>query len=85
MRAHLIITEHPYSAVTDANGKFSIPKVPSGEWEFRFWHERPGYIRTVNMAGKDMELKRGTIALKLANEQRDLGQLRVDAAQFAVE
>ena len=31
MRSYLVITEHPYSAVTDKDGNFQIPKLPFGE------------------------------------------------------
>lgn len=85
MRAYLIITEHPYSAVTDADGKFEIPNVPNGNWEFRFWHERPGYIKSVKMADRELELKRGTVPLSLNGKVKDLGELRIGADQFAVE
>ncbi|MEO2032823.1 MAG: hypothetical protein ABGZ35_12125, partial [Planctomycetaceae bacterium] len=44
MLAHWLILDHPYAAVTDAKGKFTISKLPAGEHEFRVWHERVGYI-----------------------------------------
>jgi hypothetical protein len=44
MRAHWLIINHPYAAVTDKDGKFTIEKLPVGEIEFRIWHERNGYI-----------------------------------------
>jgi len=82
MRAYLVITEHPYSAVTDKDGKFSIPKIPQGEWEFRIWHERSGYFSQPTIDGKTAELKRGTVTLQLSGEQRDLGELVAKAAEF---
>ena len=42
MRAHIIVTDHPYTAVTDAAGRFSISHIPAGEYELRLWHERLG-------------------------------------------
>jgi hypothetical protein len=39
-----LILDHPYAAVTDADGKFSIGKLPAGEYEFIVWHESPGYL-----------------------------------------
>ena len=44
MKAHWLIINHPYAAVTDKDGKFTIEKLPVGEIEFRVWHERPGYL-----------------------------------------
>lgn len=44
MDAYWVVVDHPYAAVTGAQGQFMIPKLPVGEHEFRVWHERPGYI-----------------------------------------
>lgn len=44
MRAHLLMVDHPYAAVTDDEGRFEIPKLPLGEHEFQFWQERVGYL-----------------------------------------
>ena len=44
MKAHWLIINHPYATVTDKEGRFTIEKLPVGEFEFRIWHERPGYI-----------------------------------------
>ena len=34
--------EHPYYAVTDGEGKFSLSDVPAGEYEVKIWHETLG-------------------------------------------
>lgn len=36
--------EHPWGAVTDANGNFTIPDLPPGDWEFVIWHGKVGNI-----------------------------------------
>lgn len=36
--------DHPYFAVTDANGKFAIPNAPAGKWRLVVWHERAGWL-----------------------------------------
>lgn len=83
MHAYLIITEHPYSVVTDQEGRFEIRNVPLGEWEFKLWHERPGYLRTVHGREK-VELKRGLLKVTV-QEQTDLGTLKVPVADFATD
>ncbi|MCE9561074.1 MAG: sigma-70 family RNA polymerase sigma factor [Planctomycetes bacterium] len=35
--------DHPYFAVTDANGNFTIPNAPAGTWRLMIWHEKSGY------------------------------------------
>ncbi|MHC4879037.1 MAG: hypothetical protein ACYTGL_21505 [Planctomycetota bacterium] len=36
--------DHPFAAITDSEGKFSIENVPSGDLKFRVWHEKAGFI-----------------------------------------
>ena len=85
MRAYLVITEHPYSAVTDENGSFSIPKLPQGSWQFRFWHERPGYVKQLQTAETTLELQRGTLNLDLASAETDLGELTISADHLSAD
>jgi hypothetical protein len=42
MIAHVGVVDHPYYAVTDANGAFSFGNVPPGAYEIEAWHEQLG-------------------------------------------
>jgi len=42
MRAYIVVTEHPYATVTDAQGRFTLDQVPAGQYALRLWHERLG-------------------------------------------
>lgn len=42
MNAYVGVLEHPYFAVTDASGHFSIPGLPPGAYTVESWHERFG-------------------------------------------
>ena len=44
MTAWWLVLDHPYAAVTDDTGKFSIPDLPPGNYEFVIWQESYGYI-----------------------------------------
>ena len=44
MRAWWLVVDHPYAAVTDERGEFTIDNLPAGEHEFRVWHERAEWI-----------------------------------------
>jgi len=42
MTAYVGVSNHPFFAVTDENGNFSIPKVPAGKYTLEAWQERLG-------------------------------------------
>jgi hypothetical protein len=44
MHSYVYIFQHPYAAVTNANGEYSIPDIPAGTYEVRAWHEGFGDI-----------------------------------------
>jgi hypothetical protein len=71
MSAYVLVLDHPYAVVSDKDGKFKIEKLPVGELEFRYWHERPGYVEKA-------------VKIKIeSGKTKDLGQIKVPAAKFA--
>jgi plastocyanin len=42
MTGWLAVEEHPYVAVTDEKGAFSLTDVPAGDYELRVWQEKLG-------------------------------------------
>lgn len=44
MNAYVVVTEHPYHAVTDLYGAYEIDGVPPGDYKLRVWHERLGTL-----------------------------------------
>jgi plastocyanin len=54
MTAYVGVLEHPYFAVTDANGHFSIPPLPAGTYTLEIWHETLGtQTQQVTVAAKE--------------------------------
>jgi hypothetical protein len=39
MTAYVVVTDHPYHAVTDAYGEYLITDVPAGNYRVKVWHE----------------------------------------------
>lgn len=44
MSGYVLPVDHPWATVTDAEGRFEIPNLPDGTWEFVLWHEKALYI-----------------------------------------
>jgi plastocyanin len=44
MLAYIHVMEHPYFAIPDAQGRFTIKDLPPGTYRLRVWHERLGEV-----------------------------------------
>jgi plastocyanin len=78
----ILVRDNPYVAITDADGKFKIENIPAGNWKFQFWHKKTGYMRDLEVAGKDVG-RRGEVELEIANGKTlDLGKLSFPAESF---
>ena len=73
MQAYWLVVDHPYATVTDADGKFSIPKLPAGDYTFVVWQERVGYL--------DKAMK----ATIKAGAKTDLGDVKAAAEKFEIK
>ena len=40
MSAYHLVLEHPFAAVSDADGYFKIENLPAGNYQFKVWHEK---------------------------------------------
>lgn len=40
MSAYHLVLDHPFAAVSDADGNFEIKNLPAGNYQFKVWHER---------------------------------------------
>jgi hypothetical protein len=53
MAAYVFVMQHPFFAVTDASGRFSIEGLPAGKYTLHAWHETFGALE------QEMEVKAG--------------------------
>ena len=66
MKARIRVFDHPYFAITDADGKFTIKKAPTGAFDIFYWHPDNGWI-----GGKD---GRNGYPININNGVMDLGK-----------
>jgi RNA polymerase sigma factor (sigma-70 family) len=64
--------DHPYAAVTDADGKFEIKDAPAGKWRLAVWHEGVGYLGG----------PAGRLGTKLTIPESPAGTLELDPLSF---
>lgn len=74
-RSHVLVLDHPYMAVSDANGDFVIEDVPSGRWNVRVWHESIGELMLEGWPNRKLDVNRpfvdaGDITVNLSVDRR---------------
>ncbi len=69
MKAYIRVFDHPYYALTDADGRFAIPQAPAGPVRLVIWHERAGYRGPAGRGGEKIAIKAGGTT--------DLGELGI--------
>ncbi len=80
MKAHLVSLKHPYMAASAEDGTFEIKNLPAGPNEFQFWHEAPGYLKSLKLKPGSTDT-RGRVKLTIpAGQTLDLGDIKVPAA-----
>ena len=83
MQAWLLVQDHPYMAVSDADGRFTIEKLPPGEWTFVAWQEQAGYLQQVEHSGTPQTWTKGRFTVTVpASGGIDLGTVRLAAELF---
>ena len=65
MNGYVRVFEHPYYAVTDDDGNFTMPNAPQGKYRMVVWHEKVGFLNgkagrfgtPIDIAGPATQLK----------------------------
>jgi hypothetical protein len=70
MSAYVAVFDHPYYAVTDQQGRFTIKDVPAGEHQLELWHEPvdgkgPPVVQTLTVRVTDGQVTTTEPVLKL--------------------
>jgi plastocyanin len=78
MKAYLVVTDHPYAAVSDENGEIVIKNIPVGKQVFRANHDSLS-VKEVSVNGKDEEWDRNRFEVDIKPGMNDLGTVIVPA------
>jgi len=63
MVAWVVVTAHPFYAITGADGQFTFDGVPPGQYKLQIWHERLGTV-AANVTVGDKQPGRVTVEMK---------------------
>lgn len=82
MKGYIVVKDSPYFAVSDEDGKFTIKNLPTGEWTFQIWHEKPGYVDDVVTNGEAVEWSKGRVDVAIGPGENDLGEIKLEPSLF---
>ena len=77
MSAQLVVKGTPYVAVSDHDGKFTIPNLPVGQWTFQVWHEACNSIAEVILNDVPAKWPRGRFDYQVQEGDNDLGSIKI--------
>jgi hypothetical protein len=73
MESYLMVFDHPFFAVTAADGSFEITGVPVGEQKLVVWQSKVGYATTGGTRGMSVMVE--------ADKATDVGEIKLDPAK----
>jgi hypothetical protein len=83
MKGYIVVKDHPYIAITGADGSFEIKNLPAGKWTFQIWQEKSGFVDKVKVNGKDPKWAKGRVDVTIEPDKTaDLGEVMVAPANF---
>ena len=59
----VVVTAHPFYAITGADGQFAFDGLPPGQYKLQVWHERLGTV-AANVTAGDQQAARVTVEMK---------------------
>lgn len=85
MKAHWLIIDHPYAALTGKQGRFTIEKLPAGEHTFTVWQERSGFLGNKKADYGEIGAEKGITVTIKPGETTDIGTVSVPVDSLPAE
>jgi len=73
--AFILPRDNPYAAISAADGRFRMARLPVGTWEFHAWQERVGNLPAP-------EWPKGRFTATIQPGDNDLGTIRLDPSHW---
>ncbi|MFK7736933.1 MAG: methylamine utilization protein [Pirellulaceae bacterium] len=83
MKAHIVVTDHPFVGATDKDGVLEIEDLPAGEITFKVWHEHQ--LKSLDkpiVDGKEEKWRGGRMEVELKPGMNDMGTIKLPAKLF---
>jgi hypothetical protein len=77
MSGWVVLSDHPYVAASDPAGQVVIKNIPVGNYTFRAWHERVGFVIAPKKDGAAQNWSYGKFEVKIAKGVNNLGLFKV--------
>jgi hypothetical protein len=77
MSAYIHVQDHPYMAVSDAEGELQIKNLPVGKHAFVFWHPLSGPITEIKRGDKVEKLPKGRLTVEIKPTNNYLGEITI--------
>lgn len=81
MKALLVVQDHPYVGVSNADGKLEIKGIAPGKTSLRIVHDA-GKFKELKIGGKSYPVKKGTFEIELKAGANDLGTIELGSDEF---
>lgn len=82
LKGWLVVRDNPYFAVTNDQGLFEMKNLPVGEWRFKAWHEKSGWITEVTIGKLKSNWPKGEFKVKLDKFDSFLGAVELSEKLF---
>jgi len=84
LEGHVLTLPHRWAGVSQASGLMKLEAVPCGNWDFRLWHARTGWIDEFMINGVMVRLNRGRLKLEVKSNTVSRYEVLIPLAQFEI-
>ena len=80
-KGYILVKDHPYMAVTNADGAFDVKRLPAGKWKFYFWQEQVGYVPLPSQ-GANLKRPYSPVEITIRPGENDFGTMDLKQELF---